>query len=80
MDRRKAGSKHHGITDAGGVPPACLLSAANRNDVTQLIPLVEAIPPVRGRRSRPCQRPEALLGERGYDSKAHRSQLRARTV
>ena len=68
------------ITDAGGVPLACLLSAANRNDVTQLIPLVEAIPPVHGRRGRPRQRPEALLGDRGYDSKAHRGQLRARGI
>jgi transposase len=80
VDRRKTGSKHHVITDAGGVPLACLLSAANRNDVTQLIPLVESIPPLRGRRGRPRQRPEALLGDRGYDSKAHRGQLRARGI
>ena len=43
---REEGSKNHVITDAGGVPLACLLSAANRNDVSQLIPLVEAIPRV----------------------------------
>ena len=80
MDRRKAGSKHHLITDAGGVPLGCLLTAANCNDVTQLLPLLEAIPPVRGKRGRPRRRPQALLGDRGYDSRAHRRKLRARRI
>ncbi|SDJ01295.1 hypothetical protein SAMN05192558_104116 [Actinokineospora alba] len=34
-----AGSKHHLITDATGIPPAVTLTGGNRNDVTQLIPL-----------------------------------------
>jgi hypothetical protein len=51
VDRRKAGSKHHLITDANGVPLACRLTTANRTDVTQLLPLVEAIPPLRGVRT-----------------------------
>ncbi len=76
----QAGSKHHLITDGGGVPLGCLLTAANCNDVTQLLPLLEAIPPVRGKRGRPRRRPQALLGDRGYDSKAHRSKLRARRI
>jgi len=38
VDRRKTGSKHHLITDANGVPLACLLTGANRHDVTQLLP------------------------------------------
>ena len=41
VDRRKARSKHHLITDGGGVPLGCLLTAANCNDVTQLLPLLE---------------------------------------
>jgi transposase len=80
VDRRKAGSKHHLITDGGGTPLACLLTAANCNDVTQLMPLLEAIPPVRGRRGRPRRRPQSLLGDRGYDSKTHRRQLRDRRI
>ena len=43
-DRRKPGSKHHLITDAQGIPLAAILTGANRHDVTQLLPLVEAIP------------------------------------
>ena len=42
--------------------------------------MLEAIPPVRGKRGRPRRRPQALLGDRGYDSKAHRRKLRARRM
>ena len=56
-DRRKPGSKHHLITDAQGIPLATTLTGANRHDLTQLLPLVEAIPPIRGQRGRPRRRP-----------------------
>jgi transposase len=45
---------------------ATILTSANTNDVTQLLPLVEAIPPVRGKRGRPRRRPERVQGDRGY--------------
>jgi transposase len=80
VDRGRAGSKHHLITDAKGIPLACLLTAANRPDVTQLLPLVEAIPPVRGKRGRPRRRPDTLLADRGYDSQPHQQALRARGI
>ena len=80
VDRRKLGSKHHLITDANGVPLACLLTGANRHDMTQLLPLVEAIPPVRGKRGRPRRRPKTLIADRGYDSQPHRQALRARGI
>ena len=38
-DRRKAGSKHHVLTDAHGIPLVASLTAANRHDITQLLPL-----------------------------------------
>jgi transposase len=38
------------ITEARGIPLAVSLTGGNRNDVTQLMPLIAAIPPVRGRR------------------------------
>ena len=44
--------------------------------MTQLVPLVEAIPPVRGRRGRPRRRPARVQGDRAYDSQPHRQQLR----
>ncbi|WP_236711885.1 IS5 family transposase, partial [Streptomyces azureus] len=47
VDRGQAGSKHHLITDGRGTPLAVILTGGNRNDVTQLLPLLDAIPPVR---------------------------------
>ena len=77
-DRRKKGSKHHVITDARGVPLATELTGANRHDTTQLLPLVDAIPPIRGPRGRPRRRPERVQGDRAYDSKKNREGLRRR--
>src|SRR3974390_2146378 len=42
VDRRKLGSKHHLITEQKGIPLAAILTGANTNDVTQLLPLLEA--------------------------------------
>ncbi len=39
-----------------GIPLAATLTGGNRNDVTQLIPLLQAVPPVRGERGRPRRR------------------------
>ena len=75
-DRRKAGSKHHLISDARGIPLAATLTPANAHDITQLIPLVMAIPKIAGLRGRPRQRPDRVQGDRAYDSAAHRNRLR----
>jgi len=80
VDRRKNGSKHHLVVDAGGVPLAVIVTAANRNDVTQLIPLVDAIPPIAGKPGAPLRKPEEVMGDRGYDSEAHRMELSGRGV
>jgi transposase len=64
------------ITDANGIPLAALLTSANTNDITELQPLVEAIPPVPGKRGRPRRRPERVQGDRAYDSDPHRQWLR----
>src|SRR4051812_49502852 len=65
-DRRKKGSKHHVITDAGGVPPATELTGAQRHDTTQLLPPGDAIPPIPGPRGRPRRRPGRGQGGRGH--------------
>jgi len=75
-DRRKLGSKHHIITDANGIPFAVKLTGANRHDVTQLLPLVESIPPIAGKVGRPRKRPDCVQGDRAYDSQPHRDALR----
>jgi PhnB protein len=45
-----------------------------------MIPLVDAIPPVRGRRGRPRRRPDKLYGDRAYHSREGRKELRCRGI
>jgi transposase len=68
------------VTDANGIPLAATLTGANAHDVTQLIPLVDAIPEVRGKPGRPRKRPQHVQGDRAYDSEPHRQQLRQRGI
>lgn len=79
-DRRKRGTKHHVITDAGGIPLKTKVTGANRHDVTQLLSLVDEIPPVAGKTGRPRQRPDELYADRAYDSDSHRQELRNRHI
>jgi transposase len=80
VDRGRRGSKHHLIACGEGNPLAVALTAANVNDVTQTIALVDAIPPVRGKRGRPRRRPRRLLGDGAYHSRRDRLALRARGI
>ncbi|MGW2142040.1 transposase [Streptomyces sp. NPDC001773] len=57
-----------------------MTTAANINDVTRTLARVDGIPPVAGRPGRPCRRPEALLGDKGYDSNSNRDALRERRI
>jgi hypothetical protein len=54
-ERAQPGFRHHLATEANGTPLAAILTGANRNHVTQLAPLVAAIPPIVGRRGLPLQ-------------------------
>jgi len=79
-DRRKKGSKHHLVTDGNGLPLAVKLTGANRHDVTQLLPLLDSIPPIAGKAGRPRCKPDSVLGDRGYDSEPHRQELRHKRI
>lgn len=79
-DRAKAVSKHHLITDARGTPLAVTLTGANVHDVTQLIPLVDAIPPIGAKVGAPLRIPQNLAADRGYDSDPHRMKLSCRGI
>jgi transposase len=80
VDRARTGSKHHLITDSTGVPLAITLTGGNRNDVTQLLPLVDGVGPVSGKVGRPRLRADRLLADRGYDHDKYRRELRRRGV
>ncbi len=68
------------LTDAHGTPLRVSLTGGNRNDVTQLLPLVDGMPPVRGKRGRPRRKPRALYADRGYDHDSYRRRLRERGI
>jgi transposase len=76
VDRAKPGSKHHVITDASGIPLTSSVTAANRNDVTEMAPLVNELPEVAGKVGHPRRKPDALQGDLAYDSEPHRQGLR----
>jgi transposase len=66
--------------DAGGVPLANILTSANTHDVTQLIPLVDAIPPIGGKPGAPLRKPQEVMGGRAYDSDPHRMTFSGRGI
>ncbi len=80
VDRGRTGSKHHVLVEGHGIPLAVSLTGGNRNDVTQLLPLIEAVPPVRGRRGRPRRRPDVLYADRGYDHDKYRKLVRGKGI
>lgn len=62
------------------MPLAITLTGGNRNDITQLLPLIDGVVPVAGKVGRPRRRPERLLADRGYDFDKYRRELRARGI
>ncbi|MFJ5062917.1 IS5 family transposase [Streptomyces nigra] len=77
---RTAGQQHHVLTDGQGIPLAVSLTGGNRNDVTQLLPLLDKVPTVAGVVGRPRRRPDALLADRGYDHDKYRRLLWQRGI
>lgn len=76
VDRGKTGSKHHVIVEPHGIPLATITTGGNRNKVTQRIPLIEAVPPIRGKPGQPLRRPTHLYADRGYDHDLYRDRVR----
>ena len=68
------------LTDAGGLPLAVAVSAANTHDSLALVPLVQAIPAVRSRRGPRRRRPAKLHADKGDDYPHLRSWLRQRRI
>ncbi|MER6239702.1 transposase [Streptomyces clavifer] len=57
-----------------------MTTAANVNDITQPFRLVDGITPVAGRPGRPRRRPESAFGDKAYDSRTVRGELRQRRI
>ncbi|MFK0189461.1 IS5 family transposase [Kitasatospora sp. NPDC090308] len=76
VDRGKNGSKIHLLTGRIGLPLSLAISEANAHDSQALIPLVEAIPPIRSRREPRWRKPGKLHGDKAYGHRFIRSYLR----
>ena len=68
------------MVDAHGIPLAELLSAANAHETRFLERLLDAIPPVRGKRGQPRRRPNKLHADKGYRSRRNQQILRERRI
>jgi transposase len=75
-DRSKSGSKHHVLTDAQGIPLNATVTAANVNEVTELLNVLVNKPAVGGKPGPKRELPERLQGDSGYDSEPLRVLLR----
>jgi hypothetical protein len=73
VDRACTGSKRQLLVDATGIP----LAGGNRNDVTQLVPLLDDLhaPTVAGKTGRPRRKPDRVLADRGYGHDKYRRLL-----
>jgi transposase len=66
-NRGRPGTKRHIVTDRRGISLTVRLSGANLHDSRLLDPLLDAIPPIHGKRGRPRHRPGKLHADKGYD-------------
>ncbi len=79
-DRGRPGTKRHVVTDRRGIPLAFLLTGANINDSVPFEPLLDAVPPVSGKRGRPRRRPDKLHADKAYDHRRCRDACRRRGI
>jgi transposase len=78
-DRGRLGTKRHLITDRHGIPLAFLLTGANVHDSVPFEELLDAVPPVAGKRGQPRRRPDKLHADKAYDhQRCRRACLRRR--
>ncbi|WP_420082299.1 IS5 family transposase (plasmid) [Streptomyces sp. JL4002] len=73
-------SKIHLACDAAGRPLAFVLTGGNTNDCTQFTAVMDAIRVPRPGPGRPRTRPDHVIGDKGYSSKAIRTWLRRRGI
>jgi len=57
-----------------------MITAANVNETTVLEALIDAVPPVRGKRGRPRRRPDKLHADKAYRSRRNQRVLRKRRI
>ncbi len=74
-------TKTHLMCDGQGRPLSLVVTAGNVNDTTMLGAVLDALRVQRpGQPGRPCTRPDRLLADKGYSSRANRELLRRRGI
>jgi transposase len=68
------------ITDRQGIPLAFHLTGANVHDSVPFEHLLDAIPPVAGKRGRPRRRPDKLHADKAYDHRRCRAACQRRRI
>jgi transposase len=79
-DRGKPGTKHHLVTDRQGIPLASLQTAANVNEGTLLLDVIDAIPPITQPSGPPRRRPDKLHADKASESQARNDALEQRDI
>src|SRR3954466_7376800 len=73
-------TKVHALSDGSGRLLVVLLTAGNVHDTTMFGPLLAAVRVARTAPGRPRTRPDYLVADKGYSSRANRGLLRARGI
>lgn len=73
-------TKLHMLTDGTGRPLVLLLTPGNVNDTTMFAQLIGSLRVQRAGPGRPRTRPEYVLADKGYSSRANRELLRQRGI
>ena len=68
------------ITDRRGIPLGFLLTGANVHDSAPFEALIDAVPPIAGKRGRPRRRPGKLHADKAYDHRRCRHACRRRRI
>jgi IS5 family transposase len=79
-DRGKPGTKHHLVVDRQGIPLVSLQTAANVNEGTVLLDVIDAIPPIKQPDGSTKQRPDKLHADKAYASHDRRTALDERGI
>ncbi|MFF5639844.1 IS5 family transposase [Streptomyces sp. NPDC012825] len=73
-------TKVHLAVDGRGLPLSMVLTPGNASDSTMLVPILEAVRVPRSGRGRPRTRPDRVLGDKAYSSRAIRAWCRQRGI
>jgi transposase len=68
------------VSDRQGIPLASLQTAANVNEGTVLLDVIDAIPPIKQPTGPPRQRPDKLHADKAYESVERRTALERRGI